>query len=120
MTTFPFSSIDNFPNYGFLGDTRTGPIVCLSFFSNAVRGDFGTFVATAASLASSWSIWGSTASLAISSVNHTLGLVAVIVSTWDLFSRVLKGGKSARCSMLCNCSNLKQPSVVSWLALGVL
>ena len=94
MIAFPFSFIDNFPNHEFLGDTQTGPIVCLSFFNRNVHGNFGTSGASATSLVSSWTMWGSMAS-AVSLVNHTPGLVAVIVFSRDFLGRTLKGDKSA-------------------------
>lgn len=84
----------------------------LSFFGHGVRGDFGMSGTTTVSLSSSWAIWGLAASPVVSSVNHSPGLVVVIVFSRDLFGRVLKGGKSSRCSMLYNFLNLKQPSVV--------
>lgn len=115
---FPFSFIDNLSNHGFLGDMQIGPIVYLSFFGRGVHGDFETSSARATSLISSWTIWGFVASPTISSMNHTLGPVLFIVFTQDMVWCILKGGKSGRCSILCNYSNLKQQSVVSWLALG--
>lgn len=101
VMSFPFSAIDNLPNRGLLGDTWIGPIVFLSFYGHGVRGDFGTSGVAAASLGSFWARWGS----AVTSVNHTLVLAGVIMST-------LEDCKSTQCLMLCTCSILKQPSVV--------
>lgn len=111
----PFSFIKKFSNRRFLGDTRTSPIVYLSFLDHGFQGDFGTSSTSSASPVS-FTIWGSVTSV-VSSVNRTPGLVVVIMFSLDLFGHTLKGDKSARHSLLYNCLNLKQ-SVVSWLALG--